>query len=259
VSGPRPRPLIGVTTSEMREPHRTLPDAAGDPPQREMALGMVYLRAIERAGGVPVVLPPVGHDAIEELLDRLDGLCLSGGPDLDPDAYGQPPHHLLGEIEPDLDAFELALAAAADARGLPVLGICRGAQAMNVARGGTLHQHVDDVIEAGIAHRQAEPGRVPTHAVAVEPGTRLAALIGGDALDVNSFHHQAIDRLGRDLVVAARSPDGLVEAVEDERAALYLGVQWHAEGLIHQPAQLALFGALIEAAADGRLVAQRVA
>jgi hypothetical protein len=100
----RPRPLIGVTTSEMREPHRTLPSADGDPPQREIALGMVYLRAIERAGGVPVVLPPVDHGAIEGLLDRLDGLCLSGGPDLYPDAYGQPPHHLIGEIETDLDA-----------------------------------------------------------------------------------------------------------------------------------------------------------
>jgi putative glutamine amidotransferase len=93
----------------------------------------------------------------------------------------------------------------------------------------------------------------------VQPGTRLAAVTGGDALDVNSFHHQAIDRLGRDLIVAARSPDGLVEAVEDEGSALYLGVQWHAEGLIDQPSQLALFGALIEAAADGRLVTQRSA
>ena len=159
------RPLIGVTTSEMREAVRTVPTPEGDPPQREMALGMVYVRAVERAGGLPVVLPPLHHDAIGALLDRLDGLCLSGGPDLDPDAYGAPPHDLLGEIEPDLDAFELALAQEADARGLPVLGICRGAQALNVARGGTLHQHVADVVGETVAHRQSVSGRIATHVV----------------------------------------------------------------------------------------------
>jgi putative glutamine amidotransferase len=257
VSVTRPRPLIGVTTSEMREARRTHPLPDGDPPQREMALGMVYVRAVERAGGLPVVLPPLAHDAVEPLLDRLDGLCLSGGPDLDPEAYGQPPHHLLGEIEPDLDAFELALAQAADARGLPVLGICRGAQAMNVARGGTLHQHVDDVTDGTIAHRQLAPGRVTTHAVAIEAGTRLAAVVGDDPLQVNSFHHQAADRLGRDLRATAFSPDGLIEGIEDPGAALYLGVQWHAEGLVDAPRQLALFGELVDAAA-GRVTTLRL-
>jgi putative glutamine amidotransferase len=252
------RPLIGVTTSEMREAQRTHPLPDGDPPQREMALGMVYLRAVERAGGLPIVLPPLlDLSSIDELLDRLDGLCLSGGPDLDPDAYGQPPHHLLGEIEPDLDAFELALAQAADARGLPVLGICRGAQAMNIARGGTLHQHVDDVVAGTIAHRQTAPGHIATHSVAVEPGTRLAAVTGADALDVNSFHHQSVDRPGRDLRVVARSPDGLIEAIEGDGPALYLGVQWHAEGLVDRPEQLAVFGELVDAAADRSPVAPR--
>jgi putative glutamine amidotransferase len=257
VSGAATRPLIGVTTSEMREAHRSHPLPDGDPAQREMALGMVYLQAIERAGGLPVVLPPLRHDAIEELLDRLDGLCLSGGPDLDPDIYGQPPHHLLGEIEPDLDAFELALAQAADARGLPVLGVCRGAQAMNVARGGTLHQHVDDVVSGVIAHRQTEALGVATHPVAIEPRTRLAAVTGAHALDVNSFHHQAVDRLGRDLRAAARSADGLIEAIEDAGPGLYLGVQWHAEGLVARPEQLALFGELVDAAADRSIAAPR--
>lgn len=246
------RPLIGVTTSEMREAIRTVPAPEGDPPTREMALGMVYVRAVERAGGIPVVLPPLAHDAIGPLVDRLDGICLSGGPDLDPDAYGEPPHHLLGEIEPDLDAFELALAQEADARGLPLLGICRGAQAMNVARGGTLHQHVADVVGEAIAHRQLEPGRIATHAVAVEPDSRLAAITGGGELPVNSFHHQAVDRLGRDLHAVAYAEDGLVEAIEDEGPALYLGVQWHAEGLVDDARQRALFAELIAAAAGAR-------
>jgi putative glutamine amidotransferase len=247
------RPLIGVTTSEMREAVRTVPTPEGDPPQREMALGMVYLRAVERAGGLPVVLPPLPHEAIGSLLDRLDGLCLSGGPDLDPDAYGAAPHDLLGEIEPDLDAFELALAQEADARGLPVLGICRGAQALNVARGGTLHQHVADVVGAAIAHRQDRPGRFATHPVTVQDGTLLSAIAGAGELAVNSFHHQAVDRLGRELRAVAFAPDGLIEAIEGEGPALYLGVQWHAEGLIEDARQCALFEKLVDAAASRRV------
>jgi putative glutamine amidotransferase len=247
------RPLIGVTTSEMREAVRTVPTPEGDPPTREMALGIVYLRAVEQAGGLPVVLPPMDHGAIGPLLDRLDGLCLSGGPDLDPDAYGQPPHHLLGEVEPDLDAFELTLAREADARGLPVLGICRGAQALNVARDGTLHQHVADVVGDGVSHRQTEVARVPTHLVVVDDQTRLSHISGPGELAVNSFHHQAVDRIGRDLIVTAHATDGLVEALEDPRPdAFYLGVQWHAEGLTEDPRNRALFTALVGAADGGR-------
>src|ERR1041384_5256849 len=119
------RPLIGVTTSELRASNAGTLRRHGEPPHPEMALGMTYLRAIEAAGGIPVVLPPLG-DA-EAFLDRLDGICLSGGPDLDPDAYGATERHVeLGPTEPSLDAFELALARVADARGVPILGLCRG-------------------------------------------------------------------------------------------------------------------------------------
>ena len=164
------RPLIGVTTSELRASSAGTLRRHGEPPHAEMALGMTYLRAIEAVGGMPVVLPPLG-DA-EALLDRLDGICLSGGPDLDPEAYGALERHAeLGPTEPSLDAFELALARAADERGMPILGVCRGAQALNVARGGTLHQHLP-------GHRQTEPGSHPTHEVEVLAGTRLAGLIG---------------------------------------------------------------------------------
>ena len=133
------------------------------------------MRAVELAGGLPVVLPPLGHDTIAPLLDRLDGVCLSGGPDLDPAGYGADERSPeLGTTEPELDAYELALAQLADARGVPVLGICRGSQALNVARGGTLHQHVGDLVDGSVEHRQAARGRVPTHAVRIEPGSRLA-------------------------------------------------------------------------------------
>jgi putative glutamine amidotransferase len=242
------RPLIGVTTSELRPAHATAPRRHSEPRLPEMALGMTYLRAIERAGGLPVVLPPVDLDAVEELLDRLDGICLSGGPDLDPVNYGARERHAeLGETEPTIDAFELALARAAEARGLPVLGVCRGAQALNVARGGTLHQHID-------GHRQSELATVPTQQLAVEPRSRLASLTGAQVA-VNSFHHQAVDVLGAGLRVVARAADGTVEAIEDRTRTLVLGVQWHAETLIELPEHAALFTALVEATAHPRRLA----
>ena len=234
------RPLIGVTTSELRPSGTSTLRRQGEPPHSEMALGMTYLRAIERAGGVPVVLPPCVSD-LESLLARLDGICLSGGPDLDPQAYGAPDRHAeLGPTEPSLDAFELDLARAAIARGMPLLGICRGAQALNVACDGTLHQHLP-------GHRQSEPGAKATHEVEVLAGTQLAGLLGAGTLAVNSFHHQAVDRLGESLRIAALAPDGTVEAIEGEGFAL--GVQWHAEAL----ADGRLFGALVTAAATPRL------
>jgi putative glutamine amidotransferase len=234
------KPLIGVTTSELRASSAGTLRRHGEPPHAEMALGMTYLRAIEEAGGMPVVLPPLGDAAT--FLDRLDGICLSGGPDLDPEAYGAADRHAeLGPTEPDLDAFELALALEADARGMPILGICRGAQALNVVRGGTLHQHVP-------GHRQTEPATATTHSVHVEEGSRLASLVGLRPLRVNSFHHQAVDRLGRGLRAVAHGADGTIEAIEAPGAAFVLGVQWHAEGLVHQPRHRALFEALVVAA-----------
>jgi putative glutamine amidotransferase len=240
------RPLIGVTTSEVRLESRAEPLPEGDPPQREMALGMVYMRAVELAGGIPVVLPPLGHDAIAPLLDRLCGVCLSGGPDIDPHGYGEGPHPRLGPTEPDLDAFELAVAQLADVRGMPVVGICRGAQALNVARGGTLYQHVPDLMAGSIEHRQAVRTRVSTHRVRIDPGSRLATVMRVTEAEVNSFHHQAVHRLGQGLRAVAWAPDGIVEGIEGDGPALYLGVQWHAESLVERDEHLALFRALVE-------------
>jgi putative glutamine amidotransferase len=236
------RPLIGVTTSELRPSGAGTLRRHGEPPHAEMALGMTYMRAIEAAGGMPVVLPPLGDAAT--YVDRLDGICLSGGPDLDPGAYGAGERHPeLGPTEPSLDSFELALARAADERGLPLLGICRGAQALNVARGGTLHQHLP-------GHRQTEPATATTHSVLVDPGTRLAALLGTDLLRVNSFHHQAVDRLGGGLRAVAHAADGTVEGVEMPGSRFVVGVQWHVEGLVGQPRHRVLFEALVTAADD---------
>jgi putative glutamine amidotransferase len=238
---PLMRPLIGVTTSEVRRGDLATLRRHGEPPQHEMALGLTYMRAVELAGGVPVVLPPLDPGAIATLLTRLDGVCLSGGPDLDPSSYGVRAHEAIGPIEPALDRFELELARAADAAGLPLLGVCRGAQALNVARGGTLHQHID-------GHRQTELATLPTHSVRIATSSRAAQLLGAHTAEVNSFHHQAVDTLGSGLVATAWAADGTIEGLEDPAHPFLLGVQWHAETLIDDPAQLALFVALVEAA-----------
>jgi putative glutamine amidotransferase len=240
-------PLIGVTTSELRRAKQVRRRRYSEPAGVEMALGLPYLRAVERAGGLPVVLPPLELERISPLLDRLSAVLLSGGPDLDPVAYGRAAHPELGDTEPQLDAFEVQLAREADARGLPILGICRGAQALNVARGGTLHQHLPDVTDGSIVHRQRRPGTEVTHEVRISPRSGLAAVLGSRRVAVNSFHHQSVDRLGSRLRAVAWADDGVIEGVEGWGKSLLLGVQWHAETLVDDPAQLALFQRLVTA------------
>jgi putative glutamine amidotransferase len=243
-------PLIAVTTSEMRHNPFDLGTPEADPPRREMVLGMRYLEAIGRAGALAMVVPPLPGPAIPALLDRVDGICLSGGPDLHPDAYGAPAHPELGPTEPRLDAFELALARAADERGMPILAICRGMQVLNVARGGTLHQHLPDVVGDAVTHRQPGAPGEPTHAVSVAADSRLARILGHRHVRVNSFHHQAVDTLGERLTVTARAEDGTVEAFESAGNGFVVGVQWHAECLVDDDEQAALFTALVDASAE---------
>ena len=235
------RPLIGISTSELRSSPGDREAQQADPRRRELALGLKYLDAVERVGGVPVILAPIPPEALDALLDRLSGIVLSGGPDLHPAAYGQDEHPDLGPTEQDLDAFEISLARRADARRLPTLGVCRGAQVLNVARGGTLHQHLP-------GHRQSEPGDQTTHEVRLGARSAVSSLLGRTALDVNSFHHQAVDRLGDGLRVAGRSDDGVVEAIEDPGRDFVIGVQWHAECLVDDGDHRRLFAALVDAA-----------
>jgi putative glutamine amidotransferase len=241
------RPLIGVFTSERHAGALGTLRRCEGAPEPELRLGTPYLRAVEAAGGLPVVLAPDDAETAVALLDRLDGLCLAGGPDLDPLSYGSTERHeQLGNTDLRTDGAELALARAADRRGMPVLGICRGAQALCVARGGTLRQHVDD-------HRQTEPARSATHEVRVRVGSRLARLAGTGRLGVNSFHHQAADELGTGLRAVAHAPDGTIEAIEDASRPFVLGVQWHAEAMVDRREQFALFAGLVDAAARPRL------
>lgn len=240
-------PVIGVSSSEIRTPERLKEIPEGEPLQHEVCLGMPYLHAVQQVGAVPVIVAPLKAGAIDTLLDTVDALCLSGGPDLDPKTYDRSPDPNLGPTELAIDKFELALAKGAYARGMPILAICRGAQLINVARGGTLFQHIPNEPGASLEHRQNQLGHYRTHAVEVLPNTLLGATLGESSLQVNSFHHQAIDRLGKGLRVAARSEDGIVEGIESTEHDFVIGVQWHAESLTDGPEHEALFAALVEA------------
>jgi putative glutamine amidotransferase len=241
-----------------------MPLAAGqrpqsEPPMRELALGLGYPGAVERAGAVPVILPPLHGDAIDLLVGRLDGLLLTGGPDLDPHTYGAEPHAALGPTEREIDVFELALIDSAERHGLPIFAICRGMQALNVSRGGTLVQDLPTEYDNALPHRQDEPGRIPTHEVRLARGSRIAAVVGTTDIHVNSFHHQAVERLGDGLRAVGWAPDGVVEAIEDPGREFVIGVQWHAESLSEtEPVQADLLDAFVTAA-SGELRVEAVA
>ena len=237
--------IIGLSTSEMREPERVRHDPHSEPAMRELALGLTYPDAIRRAGAIPLVIPPMDADAIEPLLDGLWGLCLSGGPDLHPSCYGAEPHSELGPTEPPLDSFEIALLRAAEARDMPVLAICRGLQVLNVARGGTLIQDLPTQCPSDVDHRQAEAGATPTHDVTLDDSL-TADCLGVRAARVNSFHHQAVDRLGAGLRAVGWASDGVVEAIEATDRAFTVGVQWHAESMVRSPEQARLLAAFAE-------------
>ena len=184
-----------------------------------------YVTRIAAAGGQPVVLPPAGDPA--SVLPRLDGLVLTGGGDLDPVRYGAPPHPRTDYVRDFRDTAELDLVRAALDRGLPFLGICRGAQVLNVALGGTLHQHVPDVV--GDARHCPSPGNYNRFPVTVSAGSLLGTVVGASSITVAHYHHQAIDRLGAGMTACAWSDDGLIEAAEVEDHPFALGVQWHPE------------------------------
>jgi gamma-glutamyl-gamma-aminobutyrate hydrolase PuuD len=228
------RPRIGITTY-------LEPTSWGVWHREAAALPRAYLDAVVASGGVPLLLPPVGiPDA--GVLDVLDGLVVAGGCDVDPASYDAEPHPETTDTRPDRDAHERVLIDGALDRDLPLLAICRGLQMLNVTLGGTLHQHVPDVVGHD-AHRAA-PAVFGSIEVKTEPGTPLAALLG-ERLTVPCYHHQAIDRLGAGLRVTATADDGTVEAVEVAGRRFAAGVQWHPE---ENPDDLRLFEALAAAA-----------
>ena len=234
---PGARPVVGLTTY-LEQTKSGVWDV------RASFLPHIYFEGVTLAGGISVLLPPqpVDDDIAARVLDGLDGLVITGGKDVDPARYGQPPHPKTDEPRQDRDAWEFALLDGALRRGLPVLGICRGAQVLNVTLGGTLHQHLPDVV--GHSRHQAGNAVFSTSGVDVVPGTRLAALIGEHS-DEQCYHHQAIAQLGDGLIASARDADGVVEAVELPGETFVVAVQWHPEERL---SDLRLFAGLVEAA-----------
>lgn len=231
------RPRIGITISY------------DDSREGVFQLRRDYVRSIEQAGGLPLLLAPGRPDDATAVLDALDGLMLSGGADVDPALYGEPRHANAGRSSVERDAFELGLCRAALERDLPLLAICRGEQLLNVATGGSLLQDIPSQLEGAVDHDPKQERWRPAHDVAIEAGSRLHAILGCTRTAVNSFHHQAVKELGRGLVVTARSPeDGVIEGIEEPGRRFVVGVQWHPESFWREPSRFgALFRALVEA------------
>lgn len=258
-------PVIGVTATLKEDTE----ESATRPLGTFVRADLDYVTGVEQAGGIPLVLPPLAGDprgAAKAMVRGLDGLLLSGGTDLHPDTYGEEPHPALAETIPERDAFETEIFSLALELGLPVFGICRGMQIMNVVLGGTLYQDLPSQYGVSEAdHRQTDPKWVPRHGVEVAPDSCMAEFVGTNYMKVNSYHHQAIKSLAPGLKVVGRSEDGVIEALEsrDFPERWLLGVQWHAEAMRgsseYGVSQRALFEAHVEAArrrgSGGRAVA----
>ena len=240
------RPLIAVTG---------VPIVAGGVlgwRQGAVASTAAYLEALQRAGADPVIVPPAQLDQAEagERLGRFDGLLLTGGGDIDPALYGQERRPEVKHVNPARDEFEIPLVRAAIDRSMPTLCICRGVQVLNVALGGTLHQHISDR-EDLIAHRNEDGSDGVLHEVRAQPGSRVMKAMGAERVRTFSHHHQALDALGANLVPVAWAEDGLLDAVELD-AGWVLGLQGHAEATAAaDPTPQALFEALVREATGG--------
>lgn len=227
-----PRPVIGLSTYREQARFRVWDTAADLLPAR-------YAQSVEAAGGIPVLLPQV-VDAAETVVSRLDGLVVCGGNDIEPSRYGAEPHQQTAGWRSERDTWELALLTAADAVGLPTLGICRGMQLMAVWAGGSLVQHLPDVV--GATRHSPGPDVYGPVEVQTVPGTRVQELLG-DSFEVRCHHHQAV-AAAPGFEAAARAPDGTLEAMESRRHPFWLAVQWHPEQL----EDFGLFRGLVRAA-----------
>lgn len=234
------RPLIGITCGLITNSSNVV----------VQQLGQAYTEAILRAGGQPVIIPVgLNEGEIPALLDRLDGVLLSGGGDIDPQMFNGIPHPKVYGISPERDRLEIALVKAALQKHKPLLAICRGIQVLNVAHSGKLYTHIQDQVEHSLKHDWFPkfPRDKLAHAVSLKCGSQLNQIYAADDVQVNSLHHQGISRVGEGLTATAFAPDGLVEGLEVTGAGFALGVQWHPECLPDDPGSQSLFRAFVEA------------
>ena len=229
-------PIIGITTYSRSE-------------SGEFTLPGAYVDAVQLAGGLPLLLPPLQADPTP-FLDVIDGLIFAGGGDIDPERYGGNPHHTIYLVDEERDSFELTLARQVLQRDLPVLGICRGMQVLSVATGASLVTHVPDVYGEQIAHRLDHPRRPTPHSAQVHPHTRLAQILQATQITVMSWHHQAIQSVPEGWLPAAQAADGVIEALEHQSHPWLMAVQWHPELSPQDPVHQRLFQGLVQAAQD---------
>jgi putative glutamine amidotransferase len=234
------RPVIGVTV-----------DNVDDAP-RYMST-YTYAEAVERAGGLPILLPfRVDCSLVPQYVDLCDGLLFSGGNDLDPSLYCKEEWHPKAvKIEPARQCFEMALIAEVEKRRMPTLGVCLGSQLMNVYRGGSLVQFLPDEYK-DLEHRCLDKTCPPRHDVKVDTDTQLGRVLGKRDLSVNTYHKQAIRKIGRGLRVVATAPDGVIEGYEDPTYPLFAAVQWHPERLLDEPEHLAPFKLLVQKSIESK-------
>jgi len=217
------------------------------------AVGETYVRAIQKAGATPIILPPVMTvEDCKVILERVDGLLFSGGEDISPNYYRQEPKSWIGGIDKERDESELALAKLALERQIPILGICRGHQILNIAVGGTLYQDLAAEVSGALDHAYApaRPMEQLVHAITISSGSKLAKILGNTDFMVNSVHHQAVRTIGSGMRIVAHAPDGIVEATELQDHPFCISVQWHPESLLkNDTTMLPLFKAFIASAA----------
>lgn len=242
------RPVIGIAT-------QTLPGVPGER-QPCWLMGRSYVEELSKVGAIPWVIPLIPHDpdTLREIFDRLDGVFITGGVDVDPTRYGEPKSALCGTTDPDRDAVEIALLQHALRRELPVLAVCRGIQILNVTCGGTLYQDVSAQVPAAMKHdffpTPEQPSRkYLAHDITVQPNSRMRHILGDAVVPVNSMHHQAIKDLAPNLVATAHAPDGIIEGVEGSAGQYLVAVQWHPEELTDtQPGMARFFTTFADAA-----------
>lgn len=229
------KPIIGLAT-------RTTNDGSGN------SAGVAYIRSIEKAGGVPILLPLIEDPQdILRMLDLIEGLLLIGGPDVDPHEFGEEPHPKLGTIDVAGDRVELALTRGALDRDLPILAICRGIQLLNVAAGGTLYQDIASQIPDALKHSQRTTEPYVTHRISITEGSLMYSIFGASEIRVNSYHHQSVKDPAPGFRTTAVADDTVVEAIESTRHRFVLGVQCHPERLWEKyPEFLKLFTAFLE-------------
>jgi putative glutamine amidotransferase len=240
-------PLIGIT-ADMSGVTANGTGAAQEP---ILFLPRRYYRAVQKAGGMPLVLPPIRlRSTLRKTLQHLDGILISGGNfDIHPSYYGEKPISALGAIKRDRTEFELELIDLALNQDLPLLGICGGAQAINVTLGGSLYQDIATELPNTDKHEQGAKRDKGGHAIEIYPGTRLRQIVQKQTLEVNTNHHQAVRKVGKGLLVSATAKDGLIEAIESPHHKFVLGVQWHPEALMDKdPYQRRIFSSFISAA-----------